>query len=249
MSGDYGIGSPNGAAAVFPKLRDSAPDPQGANAASRAFSKAKLPTGQINTKGGTHFEYSVIPNPGFAATLRGLDQAAWYTIAWFDKYLSHAERADRLLLTNRWQKDAENKRVDPQGDANLYSKDLRSRIDVRRSDGSRALCEDLRAGCGILVDDRAGPFSAVGFGLGQREPPRDPPGPLRHPRGRPQTARPLAREAAPDGEAAPEPAHEGGAASQAPRGPDLPPHAHARRRAAVHPAEAPSPRSRRPATG
>ena len=38
--------------------------------------------------------------------------------------------------------------------------------DRRRSDRSRALCEDLRAGCGILVDDRAGPFSAVGFGLG-----------------------------------------------------------------------------------
>ena len=166
MSGDYGIGSPNGAAAVHPKIRDSAPDPQGANGASRAFSRAGLATGQINTKGGTHFEYSVIPNPGFPATLRGLDQAAWYTIAWFDKYLSRAERADRLLLTNRWQKDADNKRVDPQGDANLYSKDLRSRIDVRRADRSRAICEDLRAGCGILVDDRAGPFSAVGFGLG-----------------------------------------------------------------------------------
>ena len=60
--------------------------------------------------------------------------------------------------------------MDAQGDANLFSKDLRSRIDVRRSDGSRALCEDLRTGCGILVDDRAGAFSAFGFALRPQQP-------------------------------------------------------------------------------
>ena len=167
MSGDYGIGSPNGAVAVSPRPRTEAPDPQGANAASREFSKAKIATGQVNTKGGTHFESAVIPNPGFGATFRGNDQTAWYTIAWFDKHVKRSASADRFLLTNRWQNDAENKRVDAQGDANLFSKDLRSRIDVRRSDGSRALCEDLRRGCGILVDDRAGAFSAAGFAFGR----------------------------------------------------------------------------------
>ena len=167
MSGDYGIGSPNGALAVLPRLRTEAPDPQGANGSSRAFSAAKIATGQINTKGGTHFESAVIPNPAFPATLRGSDQTAWYTIAWFDKYVRHTRSADRFLLTNRWQNDAENKRVDAQGDANLYSKDLRSRIDVKRTDGSRALCEDLRVGCGILVDDRAGDFSVEDFAFGR----------------------------------------------------------------------------------
>ena len=127
-----------------------------------------MATAQVNTKGGTHFEPSVIPNAGFGATLRGLDQTAWYTIAWFEKYLARSGAADRLLLTNRWQNDAENGRVDAQGDANLYSKDLRSRIDVKRADGSSALCEDLRAGCGILADDRAGAFSAVGFAFGRK---------------------------------------------------------------------------------
>ena len=81
--------------------------------------------------------------------------------------MKRSASADRFLLTNRWQSDAENKRVDAQGDANLFSKDLRSRLDVRRADGSRALCEDLRTGCGILVDDRAGAFSAVDFAFGR----------------------------------------------------------------------------------
>ena len=58
MSGDYGIGSPNGAAGVNPRPRSAAPDPQGANGPSREFSKAGVPTAQVNTKGGTHFEYS-----------------------------------------------------------------------------------------------------------------------------------------------------------------------------------------------
>jgi dienelactone hydrolase len=167
MSGDYGIGSPNGAAGVNPKPRESAPDPRGASAASREFSKAGVPTGQVNTLGGTHFESAVIPNPGFPATLRGNDQYAWYTIAWFDKYVRHSPDADRLLLTNRWQKDAAAAKVDPNKDPNTYSRDLLSRIDVRRSDRSHALCEDLRKGCGILVDDRAGPFSAIDFAYGR----------------------------------------------------------------------------------
>lgn len=167
MSGDYGIGSPGGAAGVNPKPYTSQPDPQGANAASHAFSKKGLPTGQINTRGGTHFDYSFIPNPAFGATYRGIDQVTWYTIAWFQKYLKHASNADRLLLTNRWQRDTEEGRVDPDHDANVYSRYLRSRIDIRRSDRSRALCEDVRKGCGILVDDLAGPFSALDYAYGR----------------------------------------------------------------------------------
>lgn len=168
MSGDYGIGSPNGAAGVNPKPRESAPDPQGANGASRDFSRAGVPTGQVNTRAGTHFEYSVIPNAGFPATLRGVDQTAWYTLAWFGKYLQRDPDADRLLLTNRWQRDAETGKVDPSGDANIFSRDLRSRVDFKRSDGSKALCEDLRSGCGILADDGAGAFSALDFAYGRQ---------------------------------------------------------------------------------
>ena len=134
----------------------------------------------------------MIPNPAFPATLRGIDQTAWYTIAWFDKYVRRTESADRFLLTNRWQNDAENKRVDAQGDANLYSKDLRSRIDVKRADGSKALCEDLRVGCGILVDDRAGAVLGGGLRVRQATPAR-----RCAPRGAPRGSRRPAASTAP----------------------------------------------------
>jgi len=168
LSGDYGIGSPNGAAGVNPKPRESAPDPQGANGASRSFSRAKVPTGQVNTRAGTHFESAVIPDAGFAATLRGNDQYTWYTVAWFQKYLQGSADADRLLLTSRWQRDAETAKIDPTGDPNVFSRDLRSRLDFKRADGSGALCEDLRTGCGVLADDGAGPFSGVDFAYGRQ---------------------------------------------------------------------------------
>jgi len=168
MSGDYGIGSPNGAAGVNPKPRDSAPDPDGATQASRDYSKAGLPTMQVNTRAGTHFESAVIPNPGFPATLRGIDQTAWYTLAWFDRYVKKDPGADRRLLTDRWQKDAIDAQADPPGKGNLFSPTLRSRVDIVKADGAKALCEDLRTGCGILIDDRAGAFSAADFGFGRQ---------------------------------------------------------------------------------
>ena len=218
MSGDYGIGSPNGAVGVSPKPRESAPDPQGANGASRDFSTAGVPTGQVNTRAGTHFESAVIPNPGFPATLRGGDQYAWYTIAWFEKYLERSPDADRLLLTNRWQRDAETGRIDPDRDANLFSSDLRSRIDVRRDDGSRALCEDLRGGCGLLSDDGSGRFSALDFAYGRVTPAPRAPDPLRLGDPPAPPARPVALEAPAQGQAAADHAHARDRPGQAPQG-------------------------------
>ena len=42
---------------------------------------------QVNLRGGTHYEWSYISNPRSRRQLRGIDTAAWYTTAWFDKYL------------------------------------------------------------------------------------------------------------------------------------------------------------------
>ena len=168
MSGDYGIGSPNGSAGVHPRRRDSPPDPNGATGASREYSRAGVQTMQVNTRAYTHFEPSFIPSAAFPATLRGIDATAWYTIAWFDKYVKRTPGADRFLLSNRWQRDAEDLRVDPPGKGNLFSPTLRSRVDIRRAVGGRAHCEDLRTGCGVLVDDRAGPFSVLDFAYGRQ---------------------------------------------------------------------------------
>lgn len=125
-------------------------------AASRRYSAKGIDTGSIVIRGGTHFEWSYLPFQVFRATLRGIDLSAWYTVSWFDKYVKGDPTADRRLLTGRWRDDAADAAVDPTG-GNLFSDWSTSRLDIRRSDGSRATCEDLRAGCDALAADDGEP--------------------------------------------------------------------------------------------
>jgi dienelactone hydrolase len=127
--------------------RNSDPDPLERSRGSRAFSEAGVDTGSIAIRGGTHFEYSYLPSRAFRATLRGIDLAAWYTEAWFDKYVKGARSADARILTTRWRSDPGDLAVDPAGGGNLYSFYYRSRLDIRRANGTRFTCEDLREGC------------------------------------------------------------------------------------------------------
>ncbi len=129
----------------------SPPHPLAKARASLEYSRAGVDTGQIVIRGGTHLEFSDVPVAPVPATLRGIDLVAWYTTAWFAKYLQRDPSADRLLLTDRWQQDAIGGGLDPLGDANLFSWHLRSRLDIRRQDGSRFRCEDLRQGCTGMV--------------------------------------------------------------------------------------------------
>ena len=137
--------------------KSSDPDPLAQSQASLAFSKAGVDTGSIAIRGGTHFEYSYLPSRAFRATLRGIDLAAWYTTAWFDKYVKRDPSADARLLSDRWRSDPGDRAVDPAGGGNLYSFYYRSRLDVRRADGSRFTCEDLRTGCAGLAPDGGAP--------------------------------------------------------------------------------------------
>jgi dienelactone hydrolase len=145
MSADYGlIATPN----------TSAPDPLAKSTQSLAYSQAGVDTGELIIRGGTHEDFSFIPNPAFGATLRGADMIAWYTTAWFDKYVKGDPTADARLLTTRWQDDAREAAVDPDADGNLFSFYYRSRLDV---DGFT--CEDLRAGCAGMAPDGGGAYS------------------------------------------------------------------------------------------
>ena len=153
MGADYGL-TPN------PNL--SEPDPQSRNAGSRAYSAVNLDTAQLNLRGGTHYEFSYIPNPGFGATLRGIDLVAWYLGAWMDKHVKGDPSADARLLTTRWFGDTATAGIDPDADPNLFSRYLRSRVDVRTATGQRVTCEDVRsgvAGCAALRPDGLGPYS------------------------------------------------------------------------------------------
>ena len=141
---------------IPPAPNASEPDYEAKAAASKAYSAAGVDTGSIAVRGGTHYEFSWIPDPAFGATLRGADLTTWYTTAWFDAYVKGDPTAMRRLRTNRWRADAPSAAVDPDGDANMMSRYHRSRLDIGRG-GERFVCEDLRAGCpGLLADDGAG---------------------------------------------------------------------------------------------
>ena len=149
ISNDYGL---------FRQPNTSEPDPLGKSRASLAYSAAGVDTGELVIRGGTHYEPSYIPNHWFSATLRGIDLVAWYTGAWFDRYLRGDPRADVRLATTRWQDDAPEAAVDPTGDGNHFSRYYRSRLDVGRAGGPRLVCEDVRTGCAGMAPDGEGEY-------------------------------------------------------------------------------------------
>jgi len=148
MSADYGL---------TPTPYTSDPDPLAKSTQSLAYSEAGVDTGEIVIRGGTHYEFSFIPNPAFGGTLRGADQVAWYTAAWFDKYVKKDSTADRRLLTDRWRADSAEAAIDPNHDGNSFSSYYRSRLDVGLAGGGGFLCEDLRAGCAGMVSNDGRP--------------------------------------------------------------------------------------------
>ncbi|HEX6548590.1 MAG TPA: hypothetical protein VF134_07615 [Candidatus Dormibacteraeota bacterium] len=142
MSADYFL---------TPTPYTSDPDPMAKSQESLAYTAAGVDTGEIVIRGGTHYEFSWIPNHAFGATLRGADLVAWYATAWFDRYVKGDPEALRRLLTERWQADALEAAIDLGHDGNLYSFYYRSRLDVATPGGGRFDCEDLRRGCPAMV--------------------------------------------------------------------------------------------------
>ena len=96
------------------------------------------------------------------ASLRGADEIAWYTSAWFDKYLKHQRAADKRLLTNRWREDPREAEVDLHHDGNAMSFYYYSRLDIHLADGKPFDCENLRKGCvGMVSEPDPGNYSYV----------------------------------------------------------------------------------------
>ncbi|MGZ4648912.1 MAG: hypothetical protein ACXVYC_21610, partial [Blastococcus sp.] len=133
-----------------PTPNTSLPDRHAKSTESLAYSKAGVDTGELIIRGGTHYDFDWIPNPGFGASLRGADLIAWYTTAWLDKYVKGDATADARLLTDRWLHDGQEASVDPDGDGNLLSQYYDSRLSITVA-GHRVACEALRTGCGVLT--------------------------------------------------------------------------------------------------
>jgi dienelactone hydrolase len=156
MSADYGLP---------PAPNTQLPDPNAKSTWSLNYSKAGIDTGEIIIRGGSHLDFSWIPNQAFGASLRGPDIIDWYTTAWFDKYLKHDPGADAKLLTQRWRSDPVEAGVDPNHDGNAFSFYYYSRLDFHLSNGQAYDCENLRDGCAGLVpksqDGWSGDYSYV----------------------------------------------------------------------------------------
>ena len=152
MSADYGL---------TPTPYTSDPDPLAKSTQSLAYSQAGVDTGEIDDPRRHPLRVQLHPQPGFGATLRGADEVAWYTTAWFDKYVKGDATADRRLLTNRWRADADEAAIDPNHDGNLFSFYYRSRLDIGLPAAGAFTCENLRAGCAGLSanDGRPGGYS------------------------------------------------------------------------------------------
>ncbi len=142
MSADYGL----------PPLPNTGlPEPLAKSKESLAYSEAGVDSGEIIIRGGSHLDFSFIPNQAFGASLRGPDEIDWYTSAWFDKYLKHQGSADKRLLTERWREDPVEAAIDPRGDGNAFSFYYLSRLDIHLKGGQQWDCEDLRDGCPGMV--------------------------------------------------------------------------------------------------
>ena len=153
ITNDYGI-------APTPNTAD--PGPQTGNDGFLAYKQAGVDSMEFHIRGGTHEESAFIPGDTTLAlglaSLRGSDLVAWYTTAWFDRYVKCRNSAckadaDARLLSDRWRDDARSGQVDSNGDANVYSFYSRSRYDLRDSGGIERVCDDMRAGCASMKPD------------------------------------------------------------------------------------------------
>ncbi len=142
ISADYGLP---------PTPNTSLPDPRFKESESVAYSKAGVDSGEIVIRGGSHLDFSFIPNQAFGASLRGPDITDWYLTAWFDRYLKDAPGAQNRLLSERWRDDPVEAGVDPNHDGNAFSFYYYSRLDIGLTSGGRFDCEDLRDGCPGMV--------------------------------------------------------------------------------------------------
>jgi dienelactone hydrolase len=140
LAGDY----------IAPLPLADTPDHDTRTAVPKAYRAAGVDSGVIIVRGGNHLEWSWVPAP--AGTLRGADLSAWYTAAWFDRYLKHDPTADARLLTDRWRRDAAGQAADPAHDANLFSRYYASRLDFHTRAGAHVVCADLRT-CSQLRAD------------------------------------------------------------------------------------------------
>jgi hypothetical protein len=130
----------NGESFVEPSFHTNRPDPEEKKAAFNKWRTAGLDTMQIAPRAATHLEWSFVPVLPLAASSWGNDIVAFYTLAWFDKYLRHDPTADARLLTKSFN---EPNNAACEGNDGCYSIYFKSAYSFHDAAGALHECDDL----------------------------------------------------------------------------------------------------------
>lgn len=138
----------------------SSPSPDGHKNAFTAWVEAGQPVAQFTIQGSTHYEWSQIPATpvvNFSSTdwtNWGNPMAAHYTVAWFDRWLKHADESGYDTADARLLEDDTY--------CERFSFYYRSARDFPTRDGAVQVNDDVRASC--LAGAGAGTGTGTGTG-------------------------------------------------------------------------------------
>lgn len=130
----------NGESFVEPSFHYSRPDPEAKKAGFNAWRAAGVDTMQIAPRAATHLEWSYIPELPLASSSWGQAIAAFYTRAWFDKYLLDDPTADPRLLTKAFNQPANE---NCGGNDGCYSIYFKAAYNFHDAGGALHACDDI----------------------------------------------------------------------------------------------------------
>lgn len=136
QAADYGL---------VPVPHTSPPNPEGKKAGFNRWREAGVPTYQVNIRGGTHYEWSLLPGFPTSSWDWGNPLADHYTLAWLDRWLKgpgepgYSSADDRLLADADWRE-----RMSFYFDSARY---FPTRAGVWHE------CDDIKAGCTMPVEE------------------------------------------------------------------------------------------------
>jgi len=127
---------------LAPSPYTSPPDPQGKNAGFNGWAEAGVPTYQVNVRGGTHYEWSLLPGFPTSSWDWGNPMAEHYSLAWLDRWLKVPgeegyDTADARLLSDADWTDR----------MSFYFTSARA---YPSRDGTMQTCADIKAGCEVV---------------------------------------------------------------------------------------------------
>lgn len=130
----------NGESFTEPSFHFRRPDPEENKTAFNKWRDAAVDTMQVAPRAATHLEWSYVPQLPVASSSWGQAIAAYYTLAWFDKYLSAHPTADARLLSDIYNQPANDHCG---GNDGCYSIYFKSAYHFHDAGGTLHACDDI----------------------------------------------------------------------------------------------------------